>query len=317
MARIGWGRGAPWSLAALVGCLLSLAGGHAAVQAQTTPAAKPARAAGDARAADREAIAAVRASFVQAFKARDAQALADHWTSEGEYDNDAGVRLQGREALAKAFGDFFAKTPELSAEMQPGALRFLGKDTASADGTVTVRKGPTQPVTRARYSGLFVREEGSWRIVKLSETTDNEPNIADLGWLIGVWKSKTGGGTEIQSTYSWSASKKFIHVEFTIKEESLTLSGKQVIGIDPATKQFRSWTFEADGGVGEADWSRDGDHWLLDAAGTLADGRTLTETNILRRVNDDTFTWQSIDRALDDQPLADLPPLKVSRVKSE
>ena len=94
------------------------------------------------------------------------------------------------------------------------------------------------------------------------------------------------------------------------------LSGTQVIGVDPATGELHSWTFEADGGVGEADWSRDGDHWVLDAAGTLTDGGTLTETNVLRRINDDTLTWQSVDRLLDDETIPDLAPVKVSRIKS-
>jgi hypothetical protein len=54
---------------------------------------------------------------------------------------------------------------------------------------------------------------------------------------------------------------------------------------------------------------------VLDATGTLADGRTLTETSILRRVSDDEFTWQSIDRSLEDDALTDLPPVKVTRLK--
>lgn len=305
-------------IVAWVVSLATIVGGATMAFAQPSPAAKPARVAGDARAADRDAIAATLTSFAQAFKARDAQALADHWTSEGEYENDAGLRVQGRDGLTRAFGEFFARTPELSAEMRPGALRFIGRDIAEGDGTVTIRKGPAQPATRARYSALLVREEGRWRLAKLGETTDNDPDIvADLGWLIGQWRSKSGESAEIHTTYSWSPSKKFVHVDFTIKENGLSLTGKQVIGIDPATKQLRSWTFEADGGVGEADWTRDGDHWVLDASGTLADGRSLVETNILRRVNDDTFTWQSIDRLLDGEVLADLPPLKVSRVKAE
>jgi hypothetical protein len=47
----------------------------------------------------------------------------------------------------------------------------------------------------------------------------------------------------------------------------------------------------------------------------MPDGGALSETNILRRVNADTFTWQSIDRTLDDAELADLAPVKVTRVK--
>lgn len=276
----------------------------------------PAGAAADARAADRAAIAAMHDSFVKAFEARDAAALAGHWTTEGEYENEAGVTVQGRDALAKGFAFFFAKTPEVKAEMKPAALRFLGRDTAAGQGTVTVRRGPAEPATRARFDALIVREEGRWRLAKLSESPADEPSLDDLAWLIGQWKTSRGEGAEILTTYTWAPNKKFIHVDFTLKEKTLSLSGKQVIGVDPATGRIRSWTFEADGGVGVGDWSRDGDHWTIEASGTLVDGRSLTETNVLRRVNDDTLTWQSVNRLLDDEEFADLPPVKVTRVKA-
>jgi len=109
--------------------------------------------------------------------------------------------------------------------------------------------------------------------------------------------------------------RKFLQARFTVKEKDLTLSGNQIIGVDPATGAIHSWTFEADGGVGEGNWSLDGDHWLVDASGTLRDGRTLTETNVLRRVDADTFTWQSIERRLQDETIDDLAPVKVTRVK--
>ena len=86
-----------------------------------------------------------------------------------------------------------------------------------------------------------------------------------------------------------------MNVQFTLKEETLNLSGRQIVGVDPATGGIRSWTFEANGGVAEADWRRDGDNWVLDSEGTLPDGRTIKQTNVLRRINDDTVTWQSVD----------------------
>ena len=122
----------------------------------------------------------------------------------------------------------------------------------------------------------------------------------------------------IRTSYAWAPGETFLQARFAIEEDeaALALSGSQVIGIDPATGALHGWTFGADGGIAEADWFPDGDHWVLEAAGTLADGRTLTETNILRRVDYDTFTWQSVDRLLDDAPLPDLPPVKVTRVKA-
>ena len=66
-----------------------------------------------------------------------------------------------------------------------------------------------------------------------------------------------------------------------------------------------SWTFESGGGFGEATWNRDGDRWLAAATGTLPDGRALSATNILTRVNRDTIRWASVDRTIGSEILPD------------
>ena len=298
----------------LAGVLLSLRGGitTSPVRAQQAPPPSPLA---DDRPDDRAAVRSAMQSFAKAFETRDAKALAAHWTGEGELKTVAGDTVRGRELLETGFSEFFAKTPEVKAEVHPESLRFLSSDSAIEEGSVAVRRGPAEPTTKARYEALFVREDGRWLLARLSESPEAEASIADLAWLVGEWKSASGQGAEIHTTYSWAPNKKFIHAQFTIKEKELELGGSQVIGVDPATGSLHTWTFEAEGGVGEADWNPDGDHWVLDAAGTLADGSTLTETNILRRVNDDTFTWQSVDRIHGDAELSDLAPVKVTRVK--
>jgi uncharacterized protein (TIGR02246 family) len=290
--------------------------GSARAQDATKPGSSPPQPADPgARTADRAAVRAAMQSFVKAFEAGDAQAVAAHWTDEGEYQSEEAGTIRGREALNEGFAAFFAKTPEVQAEIEPESLRFVSRDNAIEEGTVTIRRGPSEPAIEARYSALFVREDGGWRMALLRETPGEEVALRDLGWLVGDWKS-TGQETEVRTTYSWDDNKKFLHVRFIIKEKDRTLGGSQVLGKDPATGELRSWTFETEGGIGEAVWSRDGDHWVVESTGTLADGSTLTATNLFRRVDDDTFTWQSIDRTLDDAELPDLPPVKVTRVKS-
>ena len=269
----------------------------------------------NARDEDRAAIRSAMQSFARAFESRDPKSLAAHWTAGGEYQHDEGVTARGREALEEGFSEFFARTPELKADVHPDSLRFLSHDSAIAEGAVTIRRGLSGPATNASYVAYFVREEGRWRLARLVESPVEGASIEDLSWLIGEWRSTGGQGAEIRTAYAWAPGKRFIQARFTIGEKGLALSGSQVIGIDPATGAIHAWTFEADGGVGEADWTPDGDHWVLEMAGTLADGGTLTETNILRRVDDDTCTWQSIDRMLDDVDLPDLAPVKVTRVK--
>jgi uncharacterized protein (TIGR02246 family) len=286
------------------------------VRAGTEPKPQAQAAAPDARDADRGAIRAAMDSFVKAFESRDAKALAGHWTDQGEYQTVEGARVKGRDALEKGFIAFFGRTPEVTARVDSEALRFLSGDSAIDEGKVSVRRGPTEPMTKARYSALFVRDNGRWQLAQLSESSDDKASIEDLGWLIGQWKAASKGAADIETVYSWLPSKKFIQAQFTVKEKDHTFSGSQIIGVDPNSGLIHSWTFEADGGVAEADWRPDGDHWVLDATGTGSDGGTQKATNILRRVNNDTITWQSIDRTVADSQLPDLAPVKVTRVKN-
>lgn len=271
----------------------------------------------DAHGADRAAIRAVMTSFEKAFEAGDAAALVSHWTGEGEYRDDDGMDIQGRDALALRFKAFFAKWPKPKAEVEPESLRFLSRDVAIETGKVSVRLDPATEASPVLYEGLFVRENGRWLLASLRESADDDSGgVQALDWLVGEWKSKEGDA-DIASKYSWDENKKFLQVRFTIKEKDRELTGLQVLGDDPADGALRAWIFEAGGGVGEAVWSRDGNHWTAEASGALADGRTLTSTNVLRRIDNDTFTWQSVNRRIGDDELPDLPPVKVTRVKAK
>lgn len=289
------------------------------IWAQEKVKPKSVDAAGDTRAADRAALADVFKSLSKAFAARDPEAVAAHWTAEGEYENEAGVALKGRTALVTAFSGFFVKTPEVKSEVQPGASRFLAKDAAVSEGKVAVQRGPTLPTTYAKYTALLVREDGKWRLAELRESPWEESSLQQLSWLEGEWKSAAGENAEIRTVYTWSSNRKFLHGQFTIteKDKGLSLTGQQIIGIHPATGQLHAWIFEADGGVGESQWQRDDDHWMIQATGSLSSGGEMSETNVLRRINNDLFTWQSVYRSLNGNDLADLPPVKVARTKVE
>jgi len=296
-------------------CFLACSARDSFAQSDASSKARPAATVSKVHAADQAAIEGVLQSLTKAIAARDAKLLAANWTAEGEFENAAGLVLSGREALESGFAELFARTPEASAEIRSATLRFVSPDTAIGEGHVTVRRGPAQPSMEASYDALFVRDGDTWRLAQFTESSVEEASIQDLAWLIGEWNTASDQGVEIRTTYSWDKNEKFIQLRFARKEADLALSGTQMIGIDPATGLIRSWIFESDGGIGEAHWTRDGDHWILDANGTLVDGSTLQETNVLRRINGDTFTFQSIDRLLDGEPLPDLPPTKLTRVK--
>lgn len=271
------------------------------------------------RPADRAAIRSASQAFGQAFEKGDAAALAAQFTEDGEYHDDETV-VRGRAALSKAYAGFFAKRPSLKAESKTDSIRFLGHDTAVEEGTFTVRV-KDQPAKSSRFSALWVRQDGKWLMAMLKEWGDESTgraSLSDLAWLIGIWEN-SGGDRTVRVTYEWTPSKAFINVRYTItpKGADKSMVGTQMIGVDPATGAIRSWTFDADGGIGEANWSWDQGRWAIDSTGTLADGSPTTALNFLTKTGPDSFTWKSVKRTVNGQDLPDLGPVKVQRVGGE
>ena len=110
--------------------------------------------ANDARAVDHAAIRKTIASFAKTFENRDAKALAAHFTTLGEFQNQEGVRLRGQKALEKGFAAFFSQTPELKADVRPESLRFLSNTSAIEEGVVAVQRGQRKRLS-GQITGLF------------------------------------------------------------------------------------------------------------------------------------------------------------------
>lgn len=267
------------------------------------------------RAADDEAVRAAAKDFVQVFDKADAKALAALWTEEGEYVAGDGETLHGRAALENGYSQFFKKNPDVKLDLTIESIRFVSHDDAVVEGTArTHSAAKAAEPTSSRVSALFTRENGKWLLALLREWPDEGAALRDLDWLIGTWEAK-GADLDVRTAYEWDESKNFIRARFTIKDKDETLSGTQMIGKDPRTGLLHSWIFESDGGFGEAVWNWDGKQWRLDAAGVEADGGETAATNLLTPLDKDSFTWQSINRTVNGEDAANIPPVKVVRVK--
>ena len=267
----------------------------------------------DTRKADRAGIQSQKEGFLKAFESGDAEWVASFWTADGELIGDEGSVYRGRGAIAKAYRELFGSKEKRHAEIQSESLRFPSQDTAIEEGYFKVRVAKGEP-TANRYSILYVREGGKWLMAVVREWPTETASLRDLEWLIGTWVAQRNDA-EVQTTYEWMWNKSFIRVRFTIRQKDRELSGFQMIGKDAASGELRSWTFESEGGFGEATWSRDGKKWVLDSAGRLSDGSTLAATNLLTPLDQDTFSWQAVRRSIDGEEVDDLPPVKVTRLK--
>jgi uncharacterized protein (TIGR02246 family) len=266
------------------------------------------------RADDETAIRKATADFIKALEKGDAKAVAAAWTEEGEYMGDDGTTLRGRAAIEAAYAKAIAKYKKLKVEITIESIRFPSKDTAIEEGYARSYKGDADNPTASRYSVLHVREGGRWLMAVLREWPDEGVSLRDLDWLIGAWEAKTDEA-DVRTVYEWDAKKNSIHCKITIKGKGKTVSGLQILLKDPRNGQLRSWLFDDDGDFGDGTWARDGKRWVITATGVQADGGEMSATNILTPIDRDTFTWQATERTLDGEELANIPPVKVSRVK--
>ena len=266
--------------------------------------------------ADVAAIKKAGDSFLKAYLAGDAKKMAAHWTENGEYFADDGTTIRGRAEIEKVYTELFAKKKGVTdGEIEVTSIRFPSKDTAIEEGYFRIRAANQAP-TSSKYTVLHVREDGKWLMAVVREWPSDGVSLRDLDWLIGTWEAKRGD-TEIRTTYEWWGDKSFIRVAIQIKEKNRTSEGFQMIGKDTTTGQLRSWTFDRSGSFGEATWSRDGKKWTLDSTGVLDDGGAMSATNVITQLDNDTFTFQSVERTVGGQEAADIPPVRVTRVKGK
>jgi uncharacterized protein (TIGR02246 family) len=282
---------------------------------------------GPARSEDRKgnpkeeaALAKNAEAFVEAFHKGDAKAIAAFWSPDGDYTDQEGKTMKGREAIEKAFKEFFAENKGLKLRIDSESLRFITPDVAIEDGTTGVIPPDGGPPSRTRYTIVHVKKDGQWYLSSVRDAPLAEPgtheNLRGLEWLIGEWSEESEKGEKVRVIFEWSPSQSFITSSFTTTFKNLAIGGgTQWIGWDPLAKHIRSWTFENNGGFGDGIWTQDGDKWTVKATGVLSDGKKLTATNIVTRIDADTMSFQAKDRTEDGKPLPDIKPIKLKRAK--
>jgi uncharacterized protein (TIGR02246 family) len=271
-----------------------------------------------AHAEEEKAIARNRASYIKAFNAGDAKALAVQWTADGEFTDASGRLFRGRSTIEKEFTAFFAEAKEATLEIQVGSLRFLGPTVALETGSARFSHGGAS--SSAAYHIVHTKRDGKWYLASVRESahaqTSNYENLRDLEWLVGTWTAKRGGQT-LKITCEWAQKRNYLVRKYSLEAaDGAAKTGMQIIGWDPVAGTIHSWVFDSDGGFGSEQWRRDGRRWVLKATAVTPDGVETGSTNILTQLDHDSFTWQSVQRLLEDVPLKDTSIIKVTRVKA-
>ena len=272
------------------------------------------------RDADRAAIDKLVKEMVHAFNSHDAAGIVANWTAEGEFIRNDGDPIRGRAEVQKGYADYFKTLKgKTNVAVQVDNLRFVSADTAVSEITLRLKNDEGEVVASSWRDTLLVREDGRWKVAMVREwdrDTALDTSLTELQWLIGTWEA-AGKEKQVTLNFEWDENKVFIRSKYTVTEKGKVVeSGKQMIGKDNSEVAIRSWVFQSDGGFGGGVWAREGNKWTVDVYGVRADGSVLTATSIYIRLNDNAFTWQAVEQALDGIPIPDSQPIKVTKQKS-
>ena len=113
---------------------------------------------------------------------------------------------------------------------------------------------------------------------------------------------------------SWVANKSFVERKFTITHADGTkTSGVQLIGWNPLGGHVQSWSFSPDGGHAIGVWSPQQNGWTAEMHGVTGDGTPTTSVNLLMRLDDNAYVWQSVQRKAGDVALPDTDEVVLKR----
>ena len=120
------------------------------------------------------------------------------------------------------------------------------------------------------------------------------------------------------SKIRWIANKSFVQRTYTVTHpDGTTTTGLQIIGFNPLEDQLQSWNFSSDGGHAIGIWSPHEGGWQAEVRGTTGEGVLTTAVNRLKRLDDNAYTWQSVDRTIGGVPVADTDEIVMKRQASQ
>ena len=268
-------------------------------------------------ATERAAIRQNVDAYVEAFNRGDAAAVAAFWTETGEWYSPSGRRLVGPQQIQDAVQEFFDAGEPPTLVLSTPRLRLIAPTVAMEEGTArVVRKG--EETTESHYLAIHVKQGDRWMLESIRETLmpaapSNYEHLKPLEWLVGSWIDKDGD-ISVNTKVEWTRNKNFLTRSFRVQMgEETEMEGTQIIGWDAAAGQIRSWMFDSNGSIAEAVWKQEEGHWTIKTSQVMSDGARASSINILKQLDENSMSWESIGREVDGEIQPNIGPVTVIR----
>lgn len=304
---------------AAVGLAAALAVGQLVPVAKAPPGT-PTPVVGAKAPADESGLRKRAEEFAAAFDKGDAKAVVAFFTEDADYVDQVGHAVKGRKQLEKMYAKIFDGQKGSKLAITVTASKLVKPELAIEDGITAVSPADGGVPSVARFSAILVKQDGQWFLESVRDSVAHPPSdhehLEDLEWLVGDWAAGAEKGESTRASYSWAENQNFLTSTFAVMVNGVPVAGgTQWIAYDHAAKAVRSWSFFSGGGFGEGAWTQDGSKWTVKLTATLPGGKKMTAVNVLTKIDADTATFESSNRAVDGEKLPDIAVVKLKRVK--
>ncbi|HVW00122.1 MAG TPA: SgcJ/EcaC family oxidoreductase, partial [Planctomycetaceae bacterium] len=147
---------------------------------------------------EEKALRAEAAGLIADYNAKKAEAFAQHFTPDAEYELGSGAVLAGRQAIQEHFAQVFEQHPQAQVESKNGRVRILSPHAATVEGVASLRTSGekksgngTNPEAKlegtavldggeaeVRHVSTWVLQDGHWLISSLREVAGPAPAVS-------------------------------------------------------------------------------------------------------------------------------------------
>jgi len=260
---------------------------------------------------DEPAIRKAIVDYTDALNKADVATISAFWTPDAEFTDESGTVYKGRDAIVSLFGKGLADAKAAKYTITVNGLRLPAPNVALVEVTVDSTASDSA-MDMGRVSAVWIKNNGKWMITSARDLPDDESSsvsgpkaVQELAWLVGEWVTDNPDKA-IKIVGRFVLEKHFLLMDYSIPQpDGTTVTVVQMLGYDPATQRLASWTFDSRGGNGSGVWSRSGNVWTGEVDGVLADGRSGSGKLRIKFIDDHSFVYESTDRQVDGQPIAD------------
>jgi uncharacterized protein (TIGR02246 family) len=246
-------------------------------------------------------VASAAKKLMDAFNQGNASQVVDMFLPDAELIDEAGNVHLGKEEISALVKAFFEQYPGVQTASELESIRLIA-GLALVDGSRTMADKEGKSFSLVRFASVWKKTDAGYKVVSMRDIAEPvlptpQEALGQLAWIVGTWVNQGSDG-KVEMDYRFSEDGNFIVGDLSVvaPDGRNVMKSVQRIGWDASEGTFRSWTFDSDGGWGEAVWLATEGGWTLQSQAVTPQGIKGSATITITSENEDRFVLLGTNR---------------------